>query len=259
MWRYPHAWRNTEPGFIWNNISGKRETSPIFRTISFSRFIELFHSKTNVLVDPQLWDDPFEDSLRLAVSRRGNSLFPFSTRYRVWSQSWSTKGESDAMWRIYSPDKKGIRIASTQRRLVGGVLDSPEYDTLPARWIVVGKVQYLHRSALARHLKMRLGHSSKLKSEDREPGLLADTYFIKRKAFSHEVECRIVVLTTPSTRDQLFRYSVNPRDLVTRIQLDPRLTQHEANRYADEIRKRTGYSGKIGRSELYDAPKRIVL
>ena len=73
------------------------------------RLLELFQTRHNVLVAPEKWDDPFENFILKSdrVSRRG-----------WYGQCWTWQRASDAMWRIYSGDKNGVRMRSTPAKLL---------------------------------------------------------------------------------------------------------------------------------------------
>ena len=40
----------------------------------------------------------------------------------LYGQCWTKTRESDAMWRIYSPNKNGVRIMTTPRKLLTALL-----------------------------------------------------------------------------------------------------------------------------------------
>ena len=43
------------------NLTEKELDKPIFRVLSVNRLFQLFEDKVNVLVNPKLWEDPFEN------------------------------------------------------------------------------------------------------------------------------------------------------------------------------------------------------
>ena len=96
-------------------ILGKGVTrdTKVYRIIPKGRFEDLFKKKTNALVRPKLWDDPFEHlALNSPIDVMGEmGTIPFKDD--VYGQCWSLNKASDAMWRIYSNGTDGIRIRST--------------------------------------------------------------------------------------------------------------------------------------------------
>jgi hypothetical protein len=91
---------------------------PVYRIVTFERFRQLFQEKQNTLVSPVLWDDPFENFiLRCPVQLVTGELASVDFHDQYFGQCWTLKSASDAMWRIYSQDKRGIRMRA--RRSAG--------------------------------------------------------------------------------------------------------------------------------------------
>lgn len=91
----------------------------LYRTIPLKRLGELFANRKNVLVRPKLWDDPFENiALSSPVEIKGQAG-TFGFREDYYGQCLTTEGISDAIWRIYSSDKRGLRIRTTVDKLLG--------------------------------------------------------------------------------------------------------------------------------------------
>ena len=119
----------------------------VYRTISYERLIELFESKENTLVKPKLWEDTFENFVLKAKLRvDDNKVVEYDVHDRIYGQCWTLEKSSDAMWRIYSPDKKSIRIRTT----VENLLDSMSMSLIdtPKCFNSVGKVEYLSEKKL---------------------------------------------------------------------------------------------------------------
>jgi hypothetical protein len=73
---------------------------------------ELFERSELVLVRPKLWEDPSENfllrcNLELDTGKRIDLR---NEERQFYGQCWSLKRETDAMWRIYSPQKNGVKI-----------------------------------------------------------------------------------------------------------------------------------------------------
>jgi hypothetical protein len=194
------------------------------------------------------WDDPFENFImRLKGRLPSGEIVEFAQRYDFYGQCWTLVGGSDAMWRIYSSDKRSVRIKVRIRSLV---------QTL-APWakgiVLLGKVRYLHTEGLLTWAKraMRV-------TEAPDVRLLARTLLVKRSAFSHEREVRLLYFE-PGEQPKLFQYRVDPGTFVEEIVVDPRLSTDEATSFIEEIRKRTAFRGPITHSDLYAAPQEFVL
>lgn len=228
------------PGCI--NLAALDLEKSVYRVLRLEHLFQLFAKRQNVLVRPTLWDDPFEN-LRSQVC-------PSDGQPEVFGQCWTFHTSSDAMWRIYSPTYPGnqpnnaVRVRSSVRLL---------HDTLKAtcghgQEAFVGRVRYLPTAKLIKHIK----HVA----ESKEPRSVASALLVKRPAFRHERELRILqVHSRPYETEGLLRYEVDPHHLITDIMVDPRLSLSAANQMKSQIRERTGFQGAIRRSLLYALPE----
>lgn len=230
------------------NIPKSERESHLYRIISLPHLYELFEKHTNVLVKPHKWDDPFENFiLGLKAQLPTGETVEFGQRHNFFGQCWTLKASSDAMWRIYSSDKKSVRIRSRIRKLV------ETFDRTAIGLTFIGKVHYLSTQGL-------LAWARRVFRNADEPSirLLAKTLLVKREAFSHEEEVRLLYLE-PEAGRELFPYRVDPQALVEEIVVDPRLAEEDAQKLMDEIRVRTRFRGPIAHSNLYAPPRELVL
>src|SRR4051812_47610614 len=119
----------------------------IYRIIPLRWLLEMFAEGKNGLARPMLWDDTFENLLQGSINGDGK-IESFGCADDLYAQSWTLTGYSDALWRIYSPDQKGVRIKTT----VGTLLDSlnaPDNSRNSVSFFI-GKVQYLSELKLRR-------------------------------------------------------------------------------------------------------------
>ena len=165
----------------------------LYKYISFAKFIDLVELERSYLTNIKLWEDTYEgagyvenfgygvskyvlESIR-SVDNLETGLTNISKKLS-YAQSWTDRElESDAMWRIYSTDKLGVRIAVSKRDIemqINKTLNTIE-DSL--------KVE-----------PYKVDYDKESNPEDgRMPdgGLLVDdTLKFKRKAFAHEEEYR---------------------------------------------------------------------
>jgi len=159
------------------------------------------------------------------------------TLHRSWfGQCWTRHAASDAMWRIYSPESDGVRIRSTPQKLMES-LDSA-YGASPR---FIGRVQYMPTK--------RLTQFAKALSLKNSVGA-AQTLLVKRPAFRHEREVRLLVRRADEKSDRL-RCPIDPHDLLDQIMVDPRLEATKARSLQEQIRRRTDFQGSVLRSLLY--------
>jgi hypothetical protein len=86
--------------------------------------------------------------------------------------------------------------------------------------------------------------------------ILAQTLLVKRPAFRHEREVRLLYI--PYDKNQvaknLFSYCVDPYTLIDQIMIDPRVSKENWVELKQKIRNRTKFQGEIKRSLLYAPP-----
>ncbi len=92
------------------------------------------------------------------------------------------------------------------------------------------------------------------------PVSVAKSLLIKRTAFQHEREVRLIY-RNPSEEtfeDGRFRYSIDPEKLITQIMVAPRRSVAEAEKIKVEIEERTAGRIQIKRSLLYKVPEGLL-
>lgn len=92
----------------------------IYKYMSFEKFVEMVEEEQLYLTRIDLWEDLYEGSIinRLFENLSMKPLTPNQKEllknlifHSLYAQSWcGDKNESDAMWRIYSPNCTGVRI-----------------------------------------------------------------------------------------------------------------------------------------------------
>ncbi|AZG33589.1 DUF2971 domain-containing protein [Shewanella psychromarinicola] len=224
----------------------------IYRVMTVERLLEMFETSQNVLVQPSLWDDPFENFLfNTPVLRKNGDEYISILRDRAYGQCWSLNIESDAMWRIYSPGKNGVKIQTTVRDLFNSLYRSvSEYPKISC---FIGKVDYHSKSkltSLAKEVRDNGGHIGGSFNQ-------AKSLLMKRVAFKHEKEVRLIYLDPKnSTERNIYPYHFNPLLNVKSMTFDPRMNESLYRVYKKHIES-LGFSGKIIQSGLYKELKLI--
>ncbi len=109
------------------------------------------------------------------------------TRYVCYGQSWSYEHDSDAMWRIYAYENKGIQLISDRSRILRMIKAS-------GRQGISVRCEQVHYVPVGKDdLKTLLKKGAKVEN----------AYFRKRKAFAHEREQRVIINDT----DQWLNYT----------------------------------------------------
>ena len=192
---------------------------PIYRVYNCQRLLTLFQEKKNTLVKPALWDDPLENFILTTAAKSfdEDSRYDFEARNRFYGQCWSLIDESDAMWRIYSPDKMGIKVKTTMNKLFNSLLNSSETTSGDS---FIGKVKYIDSELL----RERLEDKSWLHLEAISYHGQAASLLFKRLEFTHEHEVRLLFLDHRGVSGTTFQYSIDPLELFDEIQFDPRIS-----------------------------------
>lgn len=232
------------------NLTEKECDSYVYRVMPLMRFYELFSKKQNVLVRPSKWEDPFENFILNASARMADgTLVTFGFNDDFYGQCWTRQASSDAIWRIYSPDKTSVRVRTTVRKLLKS-LEDPLGDWAHEQ-AYIGKVLYLGDKKL-------IEFGNKVFSDGLNSRALAETLLVKRRAFTHEREIRLLYLERDRGQRDIYPYPVDPHALVDQVMIDPRLPLADLSKTKDEIRKRTGFKGPVLRSLLYAPPKNMI-
>lgn len=229
------------------NLTRKQRSAPIYRVFGIQRLLEMFSSENNTLVKPALWDDPFENFiLTLAIQASPNPNSYVVAKDGFFGQCWSMLRESDAMWRIYSPDKNGVKVRTTVGKLFDSLCNAPE----KRGESFIGKVFYKKDAELRSRIRDRDWLSQEITNSKSQ----ATSLLFKRVEFEHEAEIRLLYLSYSPPTDNLFRYSIKPRELFDEIQFDPRLSGEVYQAYKYYLEEKVGFHNPISQSELYKVP-----
>jgi hypothetical protein len=230
-----------------NFINIDDEEKYIYRIMPVYRLLESFEKGALSLVEPSEWDDPFENLLLKGAVPHGSndSIINNIFRNSVYGQCWTLHRETDAMWRIYSADKQGVKVRTTIRKLIDALLSSADGQEVNSCFI--GKVDYLTQKELVN----RLTGISSMYGEDAARSLL-----YKRNEFAHEKEVRLIY-TMQSKQGSAHSFKIDPHSLYDEIVFDPRINQHIYQAYSEAIKSK-GYSGSVRQSVMYQLPKDLV-
>ena len=229
------------------------QDAPIYRIYSQCRFLELLGTRRNALVKPRLWDDPFENFfLRSRVIGPGGENISIESIADDWyGQCWTLNEDTDAMWRIYSHDKDGVKVKTTIRKLFDSFYD--EDDPFADLKFLIGKVQYWREAQIVDFMS-NVSFYNDVGRGGQATGF-AKLLCVKREAFEHEHEVRLLFqdLDPRQRKDNvtLFDFDVNAR--CDEVVLDPRLTEADVKAFGNEI-EAAGCTLPVSQSPLYRVP-----
>ncbi|WP_272524383.1 DUF2971 domain-containing protein [Providencia sp. PROV216] len=222
---------------------------PIYRIFSIERFKEMIKTNELGLVRPSMWEDPYENFfLKTQVDFGNGDLASLEEIEKTWyGQCWTQNEDTDAMWRIYSREKDGIRVKTTVRKLFSAIYDNSA--AFPDLQFFIGKVQYKTKQEIIQLIETITFTDVYLGGQNDK---FAKLLCIKRDSFEHENEIRILINEPDSTTelDKIYKVSIKPEDLFDEICLDPRLFKNDFLNLKADI-ELMGVKTKIIQSDLY--------
>ncbi len=231
------------------------------------QFIHLIEKKRLPLVKTILgWEDPCEgilfetildafcsyfaenEKVEPALTKKETKKWTNFKKQFVYGSSWTTLPESDAMWRIYSPNKQGVKIQST----VGKLKNSIQNLTLPTDWqevhYSIGRVTYNGFDPI---------------DFDVEGFLSAypHVFMYKRRPFQHEEEIRAILyrkIDEGQAYPQDFNviYAPTQDNFIESVSIDPRSPEWLIEAVSHYC-KRNGVSN-CEASTLYSKPELFI-
>lgn len=224
---------NKEMGVIFDEEI--TDTTELYRYITFSQFSSFIETESIYLSNINNWEDPWEAALEKlpTMHEDGHISYPiYSIHQEFYGQCWSLNGESDALWRIYSPNREGVLIKTTARKFKL---------MKELRFALLGKVKY---TKSFKDIKISGSHESGL---------------IKRDAFQHEQEVRLIAALHHIRGYDDYRekdlppfvnIKIKPLEFIEDVIIDPRA----ATWFVDTVQKyckRANFSFIPQKSKLY--------
>lgn len=215
----------------------------LYRILNYKHVMAMFAGRELYFASPRTWDDPYEKAL---VHKYSDALF---------AQCWCKKAVSDAMWRIYSTDRTSLRIRTTRHQLAKALtaaqrankfdflIEDVEYKT--------SKLVDVHISQIARDLRIEY---TVRRAED--------ALLVKRDAFDHEEEVRVIVhdqAATEARERSGFKIGVDPHEIIDSIYFDPRADDAFIGLCTHYLERSIGFKGQIRKSALYRLREPVVV
>lgn len=222
----------------------------IYRIFPISRFIQVLTTQKLTLVKPKKWDDPFENALLSASFVVGGEATSFAAKESVYGQCWTLHRETDAMWRIYSHGKDGVRVTTTPRKLLTALkMHVGKHADVRC---FIGKVQYAKKSNLK-------GIFEKIDLMKTDGSGIAESLLYKRQEFAHEKEMRLIYNGDDTKcESDIFSFKIDANELFDRVLFDPRMDESLQDAYMDTLES-LGCEVEVRRSTLYDPPENMQI
>lgn len=232
-------------------------------------------NKELVFPSVSMWEDPAEGAVFKCLKKWKIQLGITWDLDKIclgwYGACWTHNQESDALWRIYSPDKYGIKVKASSNEIDGVLSNTSNYfkankelsqNILKMKHSIRYKEQseidnefanivnfrnYIYRA----ESKKQKAQISNIESITVNNARAAIFYGLteKRKAFKHEEEYRIVIMME-DIGDILKVRIPDINRLFQEVIFDPRCSDEFCDSYKKVI-KSLGYKNKIERSCLY--------
>jgi len=228
---------------IW--IAATDWDTKIYRVFSWKWLLKLLQEKRMGLMRPRRWDDPFENFLLkcTVVSHDGSPVSLEKVEGSWYGQCWTMNADSDALWRIYSPNKDGVRVSTTVGHLFDAIYD--ENDEFASLNYFIGMVRYYERA----EIEKLLNEVSFFDMTGGGPIQFAALLCVKRPEFEHEKEVRILIRDDKTCFD-IREIELDPFALFDELVLDPRLNSDAFECQTKQLRA-VGWTKAINQSDLY--------
>lgn len=236
------------------NINEKDKTKYIYRIMSFERLAEMLITGMMTLVKPFRWEDPFENFILQHFEKSYQKKeFDFKFRNSLYGSCWTLQSRSDALWRIYSPDKMGVCVRTNVEDLFNSLYD--QGGKLKNISCFIGKVIYLPQGEIYK----KLNHFKEQFDKVPKGSGLADTLLFKRTAFQHESEIRLIYHDPIPNDDNehKFEFECYPYSIFDQVTFDPRMGINTYKALSTHLIEKLEFKGIIRQSTLYKIPKKF--
>ena len=221
----------------------------MYKYIRLEYVLKMLETKVLRLDNIKKWEDVYEnfvdkEDINLLNSSR-EEMMP--TVY--YGQSWTTREESDAMWRIYSNAGSAVRVKTVYPLLFCALGDWNEKHKDDIIWPTIDYVNYADEDEINKWLQSNSPMNYWAFGELQREGL-----FVKRREFEHEKEVRVIMRSHKEERDYI-EIDFDPHKVFREIVIDPRVSEDEFTRQRDDLIARGFDGNKIRKSTLYDFKK----
>ena len=248
------------PAQLNNVLNDLEPQSKIFRIIKLSHLEQILKENISFFSKPATWTDKY-DSLFLqskAILKNEDGSEQTAKHSHLddfYCQCWCKQnGESDAMWRIYSPNHDNVMIVST----VGQIFDSIWNKGSQTKYIdyFCGAVAYVEQQKLS-DPSYFIKNISNPMFPDSTCKNLAHSLLIKLSAYQHEDEVRFIIRQKNAPvvggKGILHNHQTQLGKCLTHIIIDPRDNSETIEKIC-QLTERYNISPSVMPSNLYTEP-----
>ena len=238
---------NITPYWRQNNMyNGIEENAPIYKFMPLNYVLLMVQNNLLTINRISSWPDVYENYMlkQQYQLQDGTPVGVVHQTDGVYGQCWTLCPETDAMWRIYSPNMDAVRIRTTVSKLYDALYlsDHNMADTF------IGKVRYRPQADIENEVQSLspLSPGQFIKE-------VARRAFDKRLEFSHEDEVRIVKIldsAAAAASNALIQFPIGA-DFIEEFCIDPRADTALASNIQNSLMGIGVQAGLIVQSPLY--------
>lgn len=228
----------------------------LYRIMPLCHFLQMLDSKKLYLPRVSQWEDPYELFLfkQHFIDSAKKEVDVLSQASRIYGQCWSSVRKSDALWRIYSPDRLSVQIKTSVKKLNSLI----EQQMGKGLYLRLNQVEYISEKKMSDWIL-----SLKTPKDN-----LLDSLFLKRDSFSHEKEYRLIAWLADVDEnnkpvaccpDHIDLSIDDPLQIIYEVGLDPQLTKEEAELLKNAIALRLGGKCRVSQSTLYKFKQHTII
>lgn len=195
-----------------------KEIDYLYKYMSFEQFVDMIENKRLYLTHIKEWEDTHEgaailhEEMQYLKEKGYSGKLRENEQYvliediinRIYAQSWGkNNSESDAMWRIYSSNRTGVRI-KVRREMITHEINKIVESNAIYQCFKEGDVEYIESMKdidFSKYYTETKIEDTNITQKNLDCGGLC---FYKRDAFRHEEEYRYV-LDYEKNRDKEFK------------------------------------------------------
>lgn len=243
--------------YIKNFLNHLTRETPIYKYIPLRYIGAMQRDRRLIFGAVNNWEDVYENYFlkQNFLTADGMQVDSTCVSKNIYGQSWTKCEESDAMWRIYSSDKRTIKVRTTAEKLMDVLYDDDRCmaDTY------IAKVDYQPQHIIEeeyRNLEQERIPVSSFGGGNGINNFIKESLITKRIEFAHEEEVRIIKMASMNeSAPEYIEMPFDPDSFFEEFVIDPRVSEQEEM----EIRKSLVEAGidldKIRKSSLYDLHK----
>ena len=206
---------------------------PLYRYVSFDRFVQMLFSKEIAVVLPEKWDDGYElywlrmlerqeirdglweylQYIGVKPEQSGRSIYQLSnfTYHRTYCLCFSEEKDCEVLWRANSDSNKGIMFATSAERILSPFHQDDMATVKQVCYDLDGK------DLTSDFMQLFSVYDDGAACVDADELLLH-----KRKCFSYEKECRLLVRPEQINSDQIRKYPIaDLGEFITGVMVHP--------------------------------------